>query len=210
MNRFQVKTKNNSFQVEVYSKFISSSNIPLNKKKFNDMCKSGCVNYGKKYSCPPFVPEIKEIIKNSDGLFVVLFKCNLCQINSTEYNKVRIANAVMKSRTERLLRLIEKDLGVNFLGTGSCRLCKPCKLKLNLPCKYPDKRKYSLEALGVDCNKLSKSLFNIELKWYKIKKAPEYTCVICGLVCNKKQVREIEKFLIFHLNFDVQKLLESK
>ena len=41
--------------------------------------------------------------------------------------------------------------------------------------------RYSLEALGVDCNDLSEKVFGIPLKWYEKGKAPEYTSVICAL-----------------------------
>ena len=191
----KIKTPKNKFDVEIYSKFILKQEIKTDKKLFNEMCKQGCKNYNKKYSCPPFVPNLIELIKSKQGMYVVLFKCDLNQINSTEYNKMRIANVSMKSRSIKLMRILEQKFNTIFLSTGSCNLCKPCKLKLGKPCGHPDKRRYCLESTGVDCDKLCKDLFNVPMLWYKDKKAPKYTCVVCGLVCNLVEIKEIEKEL---------------
>ena len=187
----QIQTPKNKFKVEVFSKFVEKEEIKTEKCLFEKMCKDGCINYNKKYSCPPFSPIFEDIIKYKEGLFVVLFKCKLNQINSTEYNKTRIANVVMKSRIEKLMRYLEKEFGTVFLSTGSCRLCKPCKLKIKQACKHPEERRYSLESTGVDCNNLTEYLFNIKLLWYKDKKSPEYTCVVCGLLVNKKDSEKV-------------------
>jgi len=193
MSSFKVKTKENNLKINFFYDFINKKDVLVKKDCFSKMCLNGCKNYKKKYSCPPFVPDFKNLIKEHEGLFIVLFLCKLNPIKSTEYNKIRIANVVLKSRIIKLMRFLEEKFNTTFLSTGSCNLCKPCKLKLNLPCKHPKKRRYSLEAIGIDCNKISKDLFNIKLLWYKNKKAPRYTCVLCGLVCDKKNIKEIKK-----------------
>ncbi len=192
MKLIHIKTPQNKFDIEVYYDFIEKSKIKTNKKLFSEMCKTGCKNYNKKYSCPPFSPDFSELIRNKDkeGLFVVLFKCNLNQINSTEYNKMRIANVVMKSKIDKMMRALEKEFNTTFLSTGSCRLCKPCKIILKHPCKHPNERRYSLESTGIDCNALAEDLFGMKLAWYKSKKELEYTCVLCGLLINKKDSQE--------------------
>jgi predicted metal-binding protein len=195
MNIIKVQTPKNNFNIEVYSNFINVKEIESNKALFTEMCKSGCKNFGKKYSCPPFSPSFNSIFDGYEKLFVLMFLCNLSQINSTEYNKLRIANVVMKSKIEKIMRELEKINNSKFLSTGSCRLCKPCKAKLNQPCKHPEKRRYSLESIGINCNTLIKKVFEKELKWFKEGKSPEYTCVICGLLCNKENEEKIKKEL---------------
>lgn len=205
MKSFKVKTNQNKFVVEYSYKFVGKGEIKTNRALFSEMCKQGCKNYGKKYCCPPFAPDFKVLLAGKEGLFVVLFRCDLNQIDSTEYNKMRIANVAMKSRIIKLMRILEQKFNTIFLSTGSCNLCKPCKLKLGQPCGHPDKRRYCLESTGVDCNKLSKDLFNIIMLWYKDKKAPGYTCVMCGLVCNMAEVEEIEK----ELNKEINKMFNA-
>ncbi|MBS3073465.1 hypothetical protein J4465_01565 [Candidatus Pacearchaeota archaeon] len=197
---FNVRTEKNKLKIDYMSGFIEKSKINVDKPLFDKMCKDGCVNYNKKYSCPPFSPNFKIISKNYEGLFVIMFLCSLNQISSTEYNQVRIANVVMKSKLDTLMRNLEEKTGLKYLSTGSCRLCKPCKLKLKQPCKHPNKKRYSLESTGVDCDELTKKLFDISLQWYKNKKSPEYTSVLCGLICNKKDLKIIEKNLNLIIN----------
>lgn len=192
---FNIQTEKNKLKINYFYGFIEKNKTKVNKPLFEKMCKEGCVNYNKKYSCPPFSPDFKTLSKNHDSLFVIMFLCNLNQISSTEYNKVRIANVVMKSRLDNLMRKLEEKTNLKYLSTGSCRLCKPCKCKLKKPCKHPDKKRYSLESTGVDCNALTKDLFNLSLQWYKNKKSPEYTSVLCGLLCDKKDIEKIEKNL---------------
>jgi len=199
----RVKTPKHNVVINCFYNIISIGSVKVNKRLFEDMCKRGCPNYNKKYSCPPFSPEFKAFVKNYDALLVLLFAIELNQFNTFDYNdyhKVRISNAVMKPKIEKVMRNLESRYDSFFLGTGSCRLCKPCQLKTRKPCKYPDKRRYSLEALGVDCDFLSKKLFELPLLWYKEKMAPPYTCVICALPLTKlvdktSVLRELENQL---------------
>jgi predicted metal-binding protein len=169
--------------------------VKVNKKLFKQMCKNGCPNYNQKFGCPPLSPSFKDVVKEKE-LFLLAMVLKLNQFNKhnyQEYLKIRIANSVLKSRIEKVMRKLEKVTRTKFLSTGACRLCKPCQKKISNPCKHPDKRRYSLESLGVDCNHLTKNAFGLPLKWYKKKKAPEYTTVICGLPI--KESNNIQKII---------------
>ena len=198
MPEFTVNTAKNKIVIEYDSKFIHNSKIKLDKPLFCNMCKE-CRNYNKKYSCPIYAPDFNKL-SNKEGILVVIFLCKTANLKSSEYNKVRLANSIMKSRMEKIMRHLEEKFNTKFLGTGACRLCKPCKLTLNQPCKHPDKLRFSLEAVGVDCNNLSTSLFNKPLLWYKDKKAPDYTCVLSGLICQNSEIQEIQKEISLTIN----------
>ena len=145
-------------EIEVYSGFIPKNEIAVDKKFFSELCKK-CRNYDKKYSCPPKSPDFPSICQK-EGLFIVLFKCDLTQIKNTpEFNKIRIANSIMKSRIDKLMRKLETDFNnkLKFLSSGSCRLCKKCNLEKNLPCKYPQKMRFSLESIGINVEKITRS-----------------------------------------------------
>jgi len=192
---FKVKTSLAEYSVEVFSEFILKEEVKVQRELFLKMCKEGCVNYGKKFSCPPCSRDFLSVVNGKEGIFVVMFLMNLTKIDSTEYNKVRIANSIMKSRADKLMRVLENKFNTKFLSTGSCRLCRTCQLKLKKPCKHPEKRRYSLESTGVDCDYLSTRLFNLPLLWFRNKKAPEYTCVLTGLACNASEVSSISQEL---------------
>jgi len=196
----EVKTKNNNIFIEIYYEFIKKEEVKTNKELFSKMCKEGCKNYGKKFSCPPYAKDFISVA-DKEGVFVLMFLIKLNQINSTEYNKLRIANSIMKSRIDKIMRILEERFNTKFFSTGSCRLCKICNINLKKPCKHPDKMRYSLEATGVDCNSLSKKLFNKPLLWFKDKKSPEHTAVLVGLICNSKDIDNIKKELEHLITF---------
>jgi predicted metal-binding protein len=200
MKLINVKTPKHSITINCYYDFINKNKIKVDKKCFENLCKKGCPNYNKKYSCPPRTPDFYNYIRDYEQLFVLMFSINLNQFSNTsylDYHKVRLANAVMKSRIDKLVWELEKVSNSKFLSTGSCRLCRSCQLKKGKPCKSPLKMRYSLEALGVDCNDLAKKLFNKPLLWYKDKKIPEYTSVICALPIKDKSsiIKEAESLL---------------
>lgn len=190
MNKsFNVKTPLHKFTVDYNYKFVNISDVKVEKLKFLDMCKKGCKNFENKYSCPPFSPDFEFLVKGCKKLFVVMLSFDLKQlVNSKykDYHKLKIGNAVIKPRIERLMRNLEIKFNTKFLGSGACRLCKPCVAAFNKPCKHPEKLRFSLESVGVDCNDLFCKLFGKELLWYSDKKAPLYTSVVAALLINNK------------------------
>ncbi|MBR9677659.1 hypothetical protein GOV04_05965 [Candidatus Woesearchaeota archaeon] len=177
-----VKTPKHKLTIEYDHAFVQSKDVIVKKTLFEKMCLQGCSNYNNKYSCPALSPNFKEYTKEHDKLFILMMSMNLNQLlDYKEYLKLQLGNSVLKSQVEKLMRSLEKKYNTKFLSTGSCRLCKPCKKKNSLPCKHPTKMRFSLEALGVDCDYLTTTLFNKPLLWYKNKKAPTYTLVVCAL-----------------------------
>ena len=101
-----------------------------------------------------------------------------------DYLKVKAANSMLKSRVDRTLRMCITD-GEKYVSTGSCRLCKPCRKKIEEPCAHPAMRTFSFEALGVNVSTMVKDIFDVNLLWYKRGLLPLYTCVVAGLLTNE-------------------------
>jgi len=194
MKKFKVKTPRHELEVEAYYSILNKKDFEINKEFFKEKCKS-CRNYNKKYSCPPLSPSFNDHVKE-DNLFVLVYLMKLDQFKEyNEFHKIRIANAVLKPRIEKVMRKLEEKYNSKFLSTGACRLCKPCQLVLKKPCKHPDKRRYSLESLGVNCDILTRK-FNLPLLWYKDSKAPEYTLVVCALPLKENvKLEELESYI---------------
>ncbi|MFW5746439.1 MAG: DUF2284 domain-containing protein [Nanoarchaeota archaeon] len=181
-----VHTPQHDVEVECRYRIINTKDVPTSKQQFADMCKQGCRNYDSKYCCPPFSPSFQAYVKEPYMLLLIL-KIDLDQFDYKEYHKLRVGNAIIKPRIERVMRALEPYTDSKFCSSGACRLCKPCKRKANKPCQHPDKMRFSLEALGVDCNKLAETAFHVPLVWYKEKKAPTYTSVLSGLPLRKQE-----------------------
>ena len=156
------------------------------KMQFDGLCQMGCPNYGIKWSCPPYAPIYDDFSRGCQNLCVVLLGLNLRELGyiKQDYLKVKAANSMLKSRIDRTLRVCRTDRE-KYISTGSCRLCKPCRKKLNESCAHPEIRTYSFEALGINVSAMIKDIYNVNLLWYERNLLPLYTCVVGGLLSNE-------------------------
>lgn len=160
----------------------------MNKEKYDTLCKEGCPNYGKKWSCPPFAPDYERFVKSYEYIQIVMLMARMEEFDyiSRDNLKIKAANSVLKSRVDKALRqtMDEEEF---YISTGSCKMCKPCKKKLDEKCAHPQIRSFSYEALGIHVSAMTEDLFGTELLWYKKHDLPEYTCVVAGLLTNNKE-----------------------
>lgn len=63
--------------------------------------------------------------------------------------------------------LMEKrGAGYTIAGSGACLVCGPCAGESGATeCRFPDKRIYSLESMGVNVVSLTEKAFGIKLEW---------------------------------------------
>ena len=157
------------------------------KNKFDSLCKCGCPNFQRKWSCPPYAPAFSDFVSKWERLYVIFMHTDMAQFFyiKNDYLKIKAANSLLKSRADKFLRRMAKRYG-HYISTGSCRLCKPCKCKTEIPCAHPELMTYSFEAMGVDVGKLVNLYFQKSLLWYKSRQLPECTAVVCGLLTNEK------------------------
>ena len=70
-----------------------------------------------------------------------------------------------------------------ILWDGYCRVCysenKKCTYDQNNSCRYPNKIRYSMEAVGIDVDKTVKNI-NIKMEWPPVNYAYRF-----GLICFK-------------------------
>jgi len=153
------------------------------KEKFDCLCKVGCANYNSKWSCPPYSPRVEDFISGWKHLYLMLICIEMKQFTHirNSYLRIKAANSILKSRADKFLSVMAKHHG-NYISNGSCRLCKPCKLKVNMPCAKPSQMTYSFEAMGVNVSKLTNDCFGKPLLWYTSQNVPLYTSVVSGLL----------------------------
>lgn len=192
MDNFILHTNTPSSSISIQGQImIIDSKLLLNYEDyelFSDLCKSGCPNYNKKWSCPPFSPTFNAHFSQYKNAVIFLMYANLNQYQyiKSDYLKVKASNVTLKTTCESILRTLEPVFQGIALTNGSCRHCKPCNCKLSLPCKKPVKRRYSMEAVGLNVDKISNELFSHPLLWYKKNNLPEYTSVVSCLLTNKE------------------------
>ena len=181
------KTKSGTLEycIDISKTFPTRVADFADKQRFDALCKSGCINYGHKWSCPPFAPSFLDFVVDWESLLVLFLRLDVDQLSyiKNDYLKIKAANSVLKSRADRFLRLMAEKYG-KYISTGSCRLCKPCERKLNMPCVHPGEMAYSFEALGINVSALVDNYFAKSLLWYTNRCIPQYTSVVCGLLTN--------------------------
>jgi len=143
-------------------------------------CEIGCKNFAKKWCCPP---ESKTLNILMGGYSRVLITCIYVLLDDFKYinggyQKIRAANSILKSLSNKLSRTIERDVYGLALLNGSCNLCRPCAKKLDLPCKKPDDMRFSMESTGIDVCKLLQETLGFHLQWYGKACTPDYTAVV--------------------------------
>lgn len=164
-----------------------------------------CMNYGKSLACPPHSPYLEPVLrKKYSRFFLVWFTFYLddfakemklfhpewsdkmCR-NARYYNgtirkglRIAVTNAIARIRWEHGF-----DHEFFVLWGGTCRVCKNKKdggcaiTRGKNVCKYPDKRTYSMESVGIDVTETVKCI-GMELEW-----PPWNTVYQVGLICTK-------------------------
>ena len=122
------------------------------------MCKFGCKNYGRKYSCPPESLKVLDKIHKHKYQWAILYATTYKLGNGYSRYMVRALNHQKESEIQRICNQIGDILDSNsishlLLSGGSCRKCKECSLAYNEVCKKPDLRQVSMEAVSIDCQK---------------------------------------------------------
>ncbi|WP_027358609.1 DUF2284 domain-containing protein [Desulforegula conservatrix] len=187
------KTSNKLISIEKYTIKINSDSLDIRKKYFDSLCQMGCINFGKKFSCPPFSPSFDEYKKNFPYLMVICLRLDLSYYKELKpHMRIKAGNSILKGMIDRILKGY-KNKGFRVVGSGSCRLCKPCGAKEGVKCKKPDERIYSLESLGVDVSQLVRGCFGFDLEWYsKENKEPSYTCTVGGVLLSENKSPDAE------------------
>lgn len=159
-----------------------------------------CPSYEHSWACPPEAPYLEEEVSKYQKFFLVYVKFNLSeyiQEIKAKYPKKsesNIKNAffmtnLLRDKLEQEILEFFKEYYNKFekkliLWDGFCRVCfnkkdRGCTYDSGDPCRYPDKKRYSMEAVGIDVTQSVKRL-NLDLEWPPNKYVYRF-----GLVCLK-------------------------
>lgn len=173
-----------------------------------------CSNYEKNYTCPDFDFDAAGYLNSYEYATVILTEIDTKPIQSI-FNQLdasnfqsRVLNNYMKEASgekidmssivsmhafediknqmsDQLLLLedqIDHSLG---LPPGSCTRCAVCLKQEGLACRFPEKLRYSLEALGFLVSDIYQMNFDMELGWAK-GELPKRFCTCSVLMAKEK------------------------
>lgn len=159
-----------------------------------------CPSYGHSWACPPEAPYLEEFVSKFNKFYLIYYKLNLNEhidkikdnypemSESQLKNKLLVGNLLRSRLENEINKFIEDNQGKYteklVLWDGFCRTCfnerdKGCTYDSGQPCRYPDKKRYSMEAVGIDVDRTTKNL-KIPIEW-----PPSNHVFRFGLVCFK-------------------------
>lgn len=91
---------------------------------------------------------------------------------------------VKSGMTEILYAKEAEYPGSVSLSAGSCTICgeNNCTKKDGAPCRFPEKMRYSIEALGGNVGLTASRLLGIDLQWITEGQVPDYFVLVGGLL----------------------------
>ncbi|WP_430937222.1 DUF2284 domain-containing protein [Saccharicrinis sp. 156] len=137
---------------------ISVDNISFDER-LRDYCEvNQCGYYGKNHACPPHVGGTKDVIEEAKSYNKALVYQTIGNLtDSFDYdgmkNSIKRHSEVSDKIDKKVTLYFEKHLD---LRAGPCKICEECSVIDNDPCKYPDKKRASLEAYCINVSSLAK------------------------------------------------------
>ncbi len=155
-----------------------------------------CPSYGHSWTCPPVAPYLEEGVSHYHKFFLIYIQFDLKSYIEGKKKYPRRSEESIRNRffMKNLLGdKLEKEvfqflnghqdlLGEKFiLWDGFCRICfnkkdKGCNYDSGIPCRYPNKKRYSMEAVGIDVTSTVKNL-NLAIEWPPINHAYRFSLV---------------------------------
>ena len=179
-----------------YTVAYRKSSMPLtvfrqkyqNREKYMAYCRE-CPRYNTVWSCPPLAFDVDAYLERFALVNVLCAKIILSRQVIAEADTPEKIKTVgweillsVKLDMEEKLRRMEKYIPESVsLSSGGCNLCKVCSRKDGLPCRLPDKMRYSLDAFGFDLTAITKDMFDIDILWCK-ERLPDYFTLIHGIM----------------------------
>lgn len=160
-------------------------------EQFLQCCKD-CHNYNKIWSCPPYDFRPEDYWRRYTTFRIIGIKIFLPEAllagTYTKEEQAEIFEKILFPQKEKLnaeLLALEKAFpGSISLSGGSCQQCEAaqCTREKGLPCRFPDRMRYSVESLGGNVGLTVTKYLYQELQWMEEGKLPRYFMLVGGLL----------------------------
>lgn len=142
---------------------------------FTGLCRDGCPHYNLSYTCPPNSPKFTEYTKDYKSSLVIAMYMNV-----PKGKTINEVHPYLRRILSGLLVPLEKVLNGLLTDGGRCIYCEKCTYIDNLPCRFPEKLRFSMEAMGLDLDKVCKNVLNHSIIWNEDDK--NSYCTVMGSI----------------------------
>ena len=163
----------------MYQTRITAAELPVEQllgeycfpERFREACRA-CPDYGNDWSCPPGVPSAAEALRPFRTAHVLGMQVFYDAQTRREVSTAEGAEAVRRASygpakrvlLETLLALEQTRSGAWTIAAGRCELCARCARRNGLPCRNPERMRYSFSAFGFELAALARRELGIELR----------------------------------------------
>lgn len=158
---------------------------------FLECCKA-CPHYNKVWSCPSYDFDVLDYWNQYKSIALyghqIIFDDSIKNKTYSQEELNTLISSVVSKEKQNLtdqLFLLEKEYPASIsLSAGCCQLCgeNNCTKAQGLPCRHPEKLRYSIESLGGNVGKTISDCFHIQLEWIEEGKLPNHFVLVCGLL----------------------------
>lgn len=138
----------------IHSCLKFSTDVLVPEQRIRNYClENKCGKYNTNYMCPPFVGSLAEIqARLTEYKRGLIFQYAEPVDVNNDRPGVRRSKMDFHKKVLKIEKFFDKQ-GIDdvwgMIG-GNCELCKVCGVKLNEPCRHPQKARPSLESLAID------------------------------------------------------------
>ena len=180
----------------MYTTQVKTASLPVSRwldgyctpERFRDACRA-CPDYGRVWSCPPGVPDARTAFAPFRTVYLVGVRVDYAPgtiaaadtPERTEALRQASYGVVKKQLLSTLLELEKAVPGSWTVAAGRCEQCDVCTRREGLPCRKPERMRYSFSAFGFDLGKLARELLGLELLWAD-RGLPAYNAAIAAFL----------------------------
>ena len=146
------------------------------KVEVRQMCRDGCHQYDKRWSCPPACGSLDVCRQRLSGYTtgILVQTVGALEDEFDGEGMMRLQDSHNARFCEFVNHLRQEYPGLLAVGTGCCMLCKACTYP-DKPCRYPDQCFVPMEAYGLLVAEVCKSC---GLQYYNGQNTITYTACI--------------------------------
>lgn len=153
-------------------------------EKFQGFCKA-CENYGHNWSCPPYDEDVMAVWQGCSALRLY---ARMLVPDAPGQDAQAAIEAIYAEKQKLLDELRERERAVpgsRGLAAGRCMICPRCARADGAPCRFPERMRPPLEALGADVMQTAARWLGHPVLWIKDGVVPEYLLQVGALLIPK-------------------------
>ena len=180
------------YEVQVQVKTLKVSdwlNRYCSPETFVPLCRA-CPEYEKNWSCPTGVPDAHAYAAKYKYAQIIGLKVlydeqtrkeSLLSAEREEEIRQQTYGVAKKKLRDVLFALEEAIPDSVTIMAGKCELCERCARIDGMPCRHPERMRYSFSGLGFDLVRIAEEELELPLLWQK-EGLPEYNVAVAAFL----------------------------